>query len=168
MKNNFIEKEDSTVIFISHKGIVYECFIDKEDFDKVNSFSTTWNLNINRTGHLDGVRTRVQTNGKRKQIWIHRLLTDCPDEYIVDHLDGNIFNNLRSNLRVCNSFTNMRNSKINKNSLSGVRNIYLEKEKYSVRINNKRYGRYETLAEAIEISNKVRNKIFPECRRVLE
>jgi len=167
LKNSYKEDGEYVIIYIIHKGTIYECIIDKINFEIVNSFNTTWHLNINRSGHLDGIRTKVQTDKVRKQIWIHRLIINCPDELIVDHIDGNIFNNTILNLRIANFSINGINSKLDKNSLSGVRNVYLEKGKYSVRINNVRYGRFNSIEEAIKIANEMRAIVFPECKRKL-
>jgi hypothetical protein len=165
MKNNFELAGNDFVIIIKHKGSKYKCFIDEDVFDTVNAIKTTWNLNVNRTGHLDGIRTKVQIEGVRKQIWIHRLITNCPDNLIVDHIDGDIFNNKRANLRATTNSVNSRNSKIQKKTSSGIRNIYTEKGRFAIRINNKRYGSYKTLEEAIPIANTLRIEAFPECQR---
>ena len=166
MKNSYKITEDKVIIYIKYKGDIKECFIDKEYFDLVNSFNTTWNINVNKTGHIDGIRTKVQKEKIRRQIWIHRLITNCPYGSIIDHIDGNVFNNLKENLRIVDFKVNSRNSKINKNTQSGYRNIYIEKGFYAVRINNKRFGRYQNIEQAKEIAELNRRILFPECKRV--
>ena len=56
---------------------------------------------------------------------------------------------------------NATNLKDYHTSSSGYQNIYFEKGKYSVRIKPKRYGRYDTIEEAIEVRDKVIRERFP-------
>lgn len=165
MKNKYKIEENYIIIYINHKNNIFECKIDEEDFDKINSFRTTWNLNINRTGHFDGVRTKIQENKIRKQYWIHRIIMECPEDSIIDHKNGDIFDNRKINLRIVNAFINARNAKLNKNSKTGIRNIYFENNKYRVRVNRKSHGNYITLEEAIIVANIERKKEFPEFLR---
>lgn len=44
-------------------------------------------------------------------VYLHRILTDCPDDKEVDHINHDTLNNRRSNLRVCTHLENMRNGK---------------------------------------------------------
>ena len=165
MKNKFKVEEDHIVIFIPRKGVIYECKIDLECLELVQGFKSTWHLNVNRTGRTDGVRTKTQNNHKRIQTWIHRLIMDCPHDKIIDHRDGDVLNNRKSNLRIVDVKINASNSKILKNNQSGYRNIYIEKDKFAVRIDNKRFGRYSTLEEAIDVAKEKRKLVFPTCER---
>lgn len=68
----------------------------------------------------------MQSNGtrrKRKQIWMHRLVANCPGDKIVDHIDGNGLNNCRSNLRVGETHDNMRNKAMYRNNKSGKNGV---------------------------------------------
>lgn len=48
-------------------------------------------------------------NGKRKWRKLHRLILGEDVKGVIDHIDGNTFNNQRSNLRVCENRDNIRN-----------------------------------------------------------
>ena len=172
MKNKYEILGGITKIYIRFKLNIFEVLIDTDDLPLVSSVKTTWNLNRNRTGHFDGVRTKVQNNKKRVQYWMHRLIVGFEGEGIVDHINGNVFDNRRSNLRIVNGSTNSQNSKIISRNKSGVRNIYLENGRYRVRfkINNhtKSFGSYSTLQEAHIVSEKMRKTIQPECERSID
>lgn len=45
-----------------------------------------------------------------KNVRFHRLVTNCPEDKHVDHIDGNPLNNCRDNLRITDRSGNMRNS----------------------------------------------------------
>lgn len=57
---------------------------------------------------------RCKIAGLKEEL-LHRVISDCPKDGIVDHIDRNPKNNLPNNLRVVNQSTNMHNRKKNKN-----------------------------------------------------
>lgn len=75
-----------------------------------------------------------------------------PDNYVVDHIDGNFLNNNVNNLRVVTQNDNCKNSgkKVGK---SGEKCICLVRNKFRVRVNLKgtriNVGLFDTLNEAI-------------------
>lgn len=164
MKNEVIIIDENTcAIVIVYKGNKFYTYIDKEDLEKVSKFKTTWHLNVNRTGNIDGVRTRVQLNKNRTQIWLHNIILEKENETnIIDHIDHNTLNNKKSNLREVTKEENAQNISITLNSTTKNRNITKEDDKYRVRINGKSFGRYNSLEEAKEIAEIERKKIFPK------
>ncbi len=80
--------------------------VDDGDFDQVSQFNwhaiesgKTWYA---RRTHPIGCRTYVYT-------LMHRQLTGAPDDFEVDHEDGDGLNNQRCNLRQATSQQNKRN-----------------------------------------------------------
>jgi hypothetical protein len=53
--------------------------------------------------------SRDKTNGKT--VRIHRLLMNCPEDKIVDHINGNILDNRRENLRIVDPSDNAQNKR---------------------------------------------------------
>ena len=88
--------------------------------------------------------------------WVrmHRLIMGEP-EGMVDHRDGDGFNNRRTNLRTCTAQQNSANKRISRNNTTGYKNIYWDtaRKRWAVQImNNGRkhsIGRYTNLEEAI-------------------
>lgn len=70
---------------------------------------------------------------------------NCPEDKVVDHLNGDPLDCRKSNMRVCSQLENTKNR-------HGVKGYTYDKSKgrYMVRYHNKFYGRYATEEEAKE------------------
>ena len=90
---------------------------------------------------------------------------------MIDHIDGNIHNNLIQNLREVTHSQNMLNSKLRKDSKSGYKNISFHKptKKYIVRmvVNGKRkhFGSYNDIDYANFIAEAMRYKYHGKFAR---
>ena len=164
MKNRVIEINDDIVaIEILYKGTQLLCYINREDLEKVSSIRGTWHINRNAKGHLDGVRTKIQVNKIRKQVWLHNFIFNkVNSDNVVDHIDHNTLNNVRNNLREVTKEQNSQNiSTTLSKSVTKCRNITIERGKYRVRIGGHSFGFYNTLEEAQEVAKRERRNIFP-------
>jgi hypothetical protein len=85
-----------------------EAIVDPVDFELVNAY--TWNL----SGH-GYVRTTHKIKGKRKELFLHRLIVDSYPETFdnlhlqVDHINRNRLDNRKCNLRLVTATQNMHN-----------------------------------------------------------
>src|SRR6185369_7879503 len=66
----------------------------------------------------------VWKNGKRKHIYLHRLIMDCPKGMNIDHIDHNRLNNQKFNLRICTTKQNIANQKIRIDNTSGYSGVH--------------------------------------------
>jgi hypothetical protein len=115
-------------------GVGKFALVDDEDFEELNQ--RKWRLHPYGYAHS-------YTNGShatRKDIFMHRIITNCPPDKQIDHKDGNGLNNQEYNLRICTVGQNAKNRKVRVNSKSGYKGVYARKRGYfqaSINVDNK-------------------------------
>jgi len=111
----------------------------------------------------------LKRDGKWVQEWLHRIVTGARGGQIVDHIDGNRFNNRRDNLRLYTYAQNTRNrrrpSRVGVSGFPGVMRSNT-KGKWRARIgfdNKDRYlGTFNTAEEAFEAYKRATFQYFGE------
>jgi hypothetical protein len=138
-----------------------EFLIDKEDLDKV--LSRFWC--IEPFGYV------ISTN-KTNTITLHKFLMQTKDNEYLDHINGDKFDNRKSNLRICTKAENCRNSKMKSINTSGYKGVSWRKrdKKWSaiitVNYKNIGLGYYENKIEAAKAYNKAALKYHGEFARL--
>lgn len=98
----------------------------------------------------------------KKMTKMHRLIVDCPDNYVVDHINRNTLDNRKANLRVTTQCVNTINRGASPLSSTGVKGVYKEGKKYRADISVKKkrlyLGIFNTFEEAIEAREKAERK----------
>ncbi len=153
MKNKICHKNDNTTVFLidSKTHGQWSVFVDTEDIPKIENYK--WNLSYDAKNKKF---LRVKAKINRKTISLHFLLTGYK---ITDHIDMDIFNNRKSNLRECTIAENLRNRGKNKKNTSGYKGVYYDKKRNRweayIGFNNKQIflGYYCILADAIMAYN---------------
>ena len=115
-KNEVIIHNDYAEIILRNRNYEYvgSALIDIEDISKVENYK--WHLNHRgyvSSGH--GENTRL----------LHRVIIECPEDKIVDHINHDKLNNKKNNLRACSYSenlynTNPRTSKVKTSKFKGV------------------------------------------------
>lgn len=158
-KTEYIINGNITKMIINtKKGKKVEAYIDTKNLNLVKKYS--WSLERNNY---------ISHRGRDYYIKLHRLITNCPDNKVVDHIDRNPLNNLESNLRICTIMENTQNKDLyNKNNkTSGIKNIFWDKSCncwiVNIIVNYKSYyiGRFKNLKEAIKKAKIARKKYHP-------
>lgn len=71
---------------------------------------------------------------KGKQIKMHRLILNAPNNTDIDHIDGDGLNNQKSNLRLCTASQNAMNAKKCVDGKSKYKGVWICKEGKKIRI----------------------------------
>lgn len=133
----------NTVEMDTYKAPTFEVdktyLIDAEDYPKVSKYKWVTNNNL----------YAVSTN---KKIYLHRLIADAKPGQQVDHININVLDNRKQNLRICSNSLNSSNRKpYNELGIKGVE-YHRTKGLYSAyfRVNYKQYHSpcYKTIKEA--------------------
>lgn len=104
----------------------------------------------------------------RKQIFMHRQITDAPGNLVVDHVDHNGLNNCKNNLRVCTRAQNGLNQRTRKNKTSKYKGVYYHKrdKRYCAQISykGKRYylGTFKNELDAAMAYDEAARELFGE------
>ena len=153
--------QDDTVIGYCNDKAHSEFYFDAEFFDIVSQYY--WQ--INNEGYIYSLS---KVDGCDKVIRLHRLIMNCPDELLVDHIDHNPRNNRICNLRVCTNAENCRNIKIRKDNSTGVTGVSRSSngDKWRARITldgkEIHLGQFESFDSAVEARIKAELEMFGE------
>ena len=155
------------VIKNSKLGVCY-IPIDLEDVERCKKYK--WFIQ-----YANGNYYRVCSHDKQNKTFkLHRyimnILNESP-EIEVDHIDGNPFNNRKSNLRLCSHIENQKNLKLAINNKSGAKGVrYNNKTKCweaEIWFNNEHIhiGKSKNKEEAIAMRNKKETELYKDFKR---
>lgn len=134
---------------------IADVLVDTEDVEKIKH---------NKWGLSGGEHKYVRTTINKKTYPLHRVILGLPpfseNNVMVDHINWNVLDNRKSNLRTCNWSENRCNSRKNSNNKTGYRGVsYCQRDnKYFAGIKkdgkSKLIGAYATAKEAAMAYNK--------------
>ena len=152
---NDYEIQEDYVIMYTIKG---ESFIvDLDDFWKVKNICWHTDKDGYARGYLNG-----------KSIFLHRYIMKCSDDMIVDHINHDVADNRKCNLRIVTISQNCMNRRLATNNSSGVTGVYLNKstKKWESYIKAKGdricIGRFTNIDDAIKARKEAEEKYFGE------
>jgi hypothetical protein len=125
MKNEYYidTLDDVVLIYVNYKGKQLSTVIDIEDFKIADSINGTW--------YVSGGYIIYQPviNGKRINVRLHRLIMNCPENMLVDHINREPLDNRKSNLRIVTEQENLNNKGNYKNNTSGMKGVAFNKSR---------------------------------------
>lgn len=134
--------------------------VDDEDFERVNSFS--WQFNGRYAARKE----------KNTTILLHRIIAETPKGFVTDHINGNMLDNRKSNLRICTQSQNRANSARSKSNTSGFKGVCFDKRLKKFRAYIRKDGKMHNLGlflsakEAHSAYVKKARELFGEYSRV--
>lgn len=87
------------------RGLV--AIVDRADADWVGE----WNWHCSAARAQAHVLRRTTAGGAKTTIWLHRAVLQAPEDFQVDHINGNPLDNRKANLRACTPQQNSWNGK---------------------------------------------------------
>ena len=132
----------------------FEILFDLQDYEIIKNY--TWRILPNKK-----FNTYYAISGShKKQILMHRLITNCPANKVIDHKNHNGLDNQKANLKICTRLENMQNQRFRITNSSGYSNIVFEKDRNKwrviIRFNKKYYRkRFTNIEDAILHRNKM-------------
>lgn len=168
MLNKIKYEKDYAVLEVIRKGVIIDVLIDKEDVEKVSSYGS-WHaildLTLQTPSYYIAHRYNSKTKGKGV-IKLHRLITDCPGDKVVDHINHNTCDNRKINLKVCSRFENQQNLRSKKSEQTGVyKRVRNNREFWVANISkdSKKYSKdFKTFDEAKEWRKHMENILYKE------
>lgn len=91
--------------------------IDDDDYRYLSQFS--WHFNGR------GYAARSVWKGGRRIEYMHRIIMKTPAGFHTDHINGDMLDNRKSNLRIATSSQNAANSKMRVDNTQGVKGAYV-------------------------------------------
>lgn len=138
-----------------------EFYFDLEDYDLIKDY--TWNCKD------DGDYSYITTRRKNKNILMHRLILQCFDRSKdIDHINHNVKDNRKENLRICEHYKNITASKTYTNNTSGKKGVHWDNSRNKwvavITYNKKTWhlGRYEGFEDAVKAREKAEEEIHKE------
>jgi len=93
-------------------------FIDIEDVEKISEYR--WSLTWSTRGGLYVCNSKV---GR-----LHRFITNAPPGKVVDHINHDVLDNRKANLRICTQSDNCKNVRLRSGSTTGFKGVYYNKK----------------------------------------
>ena len=134
-------------------------YFDKEDYNLIKDICWFY-----------GDKGYIKGNIKNKSINLHRLIMGVVDkpEYVVDHIGHKLFDNRKSQLKVCKQCNNAMNVSLRKDNTSGITGVTFDtsRNKWAAQIQvngkNIHLGRFPDFNDAIIARRDAENKYFDE------
>ncbi len=143
--------------------------VDDADYGKLCLHNWYEKKYFNKSGNYNSyAATDVYTeSGKRKNIFMHRLIMNAKSGEEIDHINGNGLDNRNNNLRFCSRKQNLQNqfSRRGKSKYKGVvRRGDTGKWRARITINKKRVhlGDFNSESEAALAYNNAAEKYFKD------
>ena len=102
---------------------VFKTLVDAEDYDRILEANIKWRVDSPSSRPRYGPYIIGYNRDLKKEVKLHRWLTDAPSEMQVDHINGNTLDNRRSNLRFVTKKQNQANKRRNYNNTLGYKGV---------------------------------------------
>lgn len=166
ISNTFFKHDDYAEIIVhsrKHGDVSFK--IDLDDLERCSKIH--WGLNNFKTKTQEGFYCSTSDFGKRKLL-LHRFVMNANKNVLIDHINRDVYDNRKCNLRTCNRFENRINSKLSPRNKSGHKGVYwvtakgINKWLASICINGKlkHLGYFDEKEDAIKTRKEAELKYY--------
>jgi hypothetical protein len=92
----------------------------------------------------------VKENGRKKTVFMHKVIMPAPKGYVTDHANGDPLDNRRANLRVCTQKQNLQNKRGRTDSQTGIKGVAKIGKAWRAYINKTHLGHFPTWEQAAQ------------------
>lgn len=157
---NVYELFDNNTIVMWTTNTNEPFYIDKEDYDSIKD--NAWRADV--SGYIVA---KIDSEVVR----LHRLLLGLPTKeqggIIGDHIDGDVTNNRKSNLRPATRQQNSWNQKTRNTNTSGIKGVKWSKSKskWEVTLQGRYLGAYDDYSEAVSVRHYHESFVYGDFMR---
>lgn len=163
--NEVVVHDDYAEVILYNRECVEiaRAIIDIEDIDKIKDRKWCFSRGY--------VKTDIIIDGKRKALFLHRLINGTPADLFTDHINGNKLDNRKANLRSVTNQENTFNRHNSDNKTSGIIGVAWDKQqsKWQAYLHynykKKHLGYFENIDDAIAARKDAEIKYFGEYRK---
>jgi len=165
-----------------HGSFIERTIFDKNDYEFVDDYvvMTVFNKKAEIVGYtkLDASDYEKVKNVKwykrqkyvmgsigEKKVFLHRFIMDTPDDMFTDHINGDVLDNRKCNLRICTKAENTRN-RANRKNVAGIKLVPSGRYSAVITVQYKviYLGTFDTEKEAVQARIDAEIKYFGEYR----
>ena len=138
--------------------------VDDDDYERLTT--RAWKVTSNYVCRTE------RRNKKDRHITMSRVIMNCPENMVVDHINGDTMDNRKCNLRVCTQKQNAFNRDKQKNNTSGYKGVTFNKwsKRWQSVITKNRVnyylGLFDTPEEAYEAYKSKAKELHGEFAKV--
>lgn len=141
-------------IINSNKYGSFTVLLDDEDYQYFMDNNITLSLHGAKKYKNPYIQFKNKcADGIKRWTLVHRFITNCPNDKVIDHINRNPLDNRKSNLRICTNFDNCQNHEEKENRLPIGVGFHKATNKYRAYINKGdkqiSLGYYKNLDDAI-------------------
>lgn len=145
------------------RGLV--ALVDDEDAEWLSQWK--WHAVKTKSGFY--AARAVRTSGKKKVIYMHRVICDPPIGMLADHANNDTLDNRRRNLRPSSHRQNNQNRRVSASSAIGLKGVRKNGRRFMAKIGSEgrvyHLGIYDTAEQANAAYLAAAKKLFGEFAR---
>ena len=140
-------------------------FVDDDMVEELSKYK--WYMTKRKTVNYAVADVLIET--KKTKTYLHRLIMNVSGRNnLIDHIDGNGLNNVKSNLRITDHSGNQNNVMLKNTNTSGINGVYIiNRFQFSYKVDgkkkNKAFNKLEDAENALKQLNLNRTLYHVEC-----